>query len=276
MPGLGPEAAEPQRQGELSVTCRQVDLAGERDIAVFRVSVVPGHLVMLGQVLPSVGESGETYRHFPPGHRAGKSQGGRFAVREQGRHAFIVADPTGIFAAAIRQMRRQQRVQAIVGQRALQGHEANPLQHHIPVGVGENFFLDPVSSLQFCVSEFVDWNAIFNRVVLKLAVALLFGEITGAVGDDQALVAGAGLVHSRVVDFVQDAVAEREPYPAVQVERGPDAALGARSPTRRDSRPAGGKAFRSVLTHCTVLVRQLVPILSSPCGADTLVRRRCG
>ena len=66
--GFGPDAAETQRQGELSVTRRQVDLAGERDVSVFRAGVVPGHLEMLGEVLPSVGESGKAHRHLPPGN----------------------------------------------------------------------------------------------------------------------------------------------------------------------------------------------------------------
>ena len=75
--GFGPDAAEAERQGELAVAGRQVDLAGERDVSVFRAGVVPGHLVMLREVLPSVGESGEADRHLPPGSRAGKGQGAR-------------------------------------------------------------------------------------------------------------------------------------------------------------------------------------------------------
>src|SRR6266849_6567338 len=87
-------------------------------------------------------------------------------------------------------------------------------------------------------------------MVFKFAAAFFFREITGAVGDDQSQIAGAGLVHPWIVDFVQDAVAEGEPYAAVQVERRPNAPFGARSPARRNSRPARGKAFGSVITHC--------------------------
>ena len=67
-------------------------------------------------------------------------------------------------------------------------------------------------------------------MVLKFTMALFFGKVAGTVGDYQPLVAGAGLVHSRVVNFVEDTVAERKPYPAVQVERGADAGFCARSP----------------------------------------------
>ena len=77
----------------------------------------------------------------------------------------------------------------------------------------------------------------------NLQCALFFGEIAGAVGDDQSQIAGAGLVHAWKVDFVQDAMAQSEPYPAVQVERGTYAAFGAGSPARRNARPARGKAF---------------------------------
>src|SRR5450759_1794730 len=88
-------------------------------------------------------------------------------------------------------------------------------------------------------------------MVFKLAVALFFGEITGAVGDNQPLIAGASLVHAGIVDFVQDAVAQCEPYPAVQIERRSHAAFGARCPARRNTRPAGRKAFNFVLIHST-------------------------
>ena len=55
-----------------------------------------------------------------------------------------------------------------------------------------------------------------------------------------------------IIDFVQDAVAEREPHPAVQIERRTNAALGAGSPARRNSRPAGGKAFSSFSLNAEV------------------------
>ena len=243
MSRLGPDAAEAQRQRELAIAGHQVDLAGERHVSVFRASVVPGHLVMLGEILPSIGEAGEARCHLSPGNRAGKGQGDSVAVGEQGGRSFVVADPAGIFPAAVRQMRRQQRIQAIVGKRALEGDETYSLQHDIAVGIGKDFLLDPVAALQFGIRQFVNRNTGLDGVVFKFTVTFFFGEVAGTVGDNQSLVAGAGLVHSRVVHFVQDAVAEREPYPAVQVEGGAYAGFGARSPARRNPRPARRIAF---------------------------------
>ena len=150
-------------------------------------------------------------------------------------------------------MGSQQRVQAIIRKRALQRHEADFLQHDVAIRIGEDFFLDPVASLQFGVGQFVNWNAGFERHILEFAVALLFGEKAGAVGDDQTLVAGASLVHAWEIDLVQDAMAQGEPYPAVLVERGTHSAFGARSPARSNSRPARRKACYFVIAHSVVL-----------------------
>ena len=78
---------------------------------------------------------------------------------KQRGHAFVVAHPAGIFPAAIRQMGRQQRIETVVGQRALQRHEADSLQYDIAVRIGEDFFLDPVASLHFCVRQLVNRNS---------------------------------------------------------------------------------------------------------------------
>jgi len=46
-------------------------------------------------------------------------------------------------------------------------------------------------------------------------VPLFFGEKAGAIGNDQALVARAGLVYPREINLIQDAVAEGEPHATV-------------------------------------------------------------
>ena len=118
--GLRPDAAKAQCQRELAVAGRQIDLAGERYISVFRAGVVPGHLEMLGEVLPSVGKSGEADRHLPPRRRAGEGQERSITRCANSWAGLCSRRPSRCFPAAIRQMRRQQRVQTIVGQRALQ------------------------------------------------------------------------------------------------------------------------------------------------------------
>ena len=70
-------------------------------------------------------------------------------------------------------------------------------------------------------------------------MAFLFGEEFAAIGDDQAEVAGTGLVHAGKIDFIENAMTQGEPNPAVEVQGGADAGLGARSPARFNSGPAG-------------------------------------
>ncbi len=71
-------------------------------------------------------------------------------------------------------------------------------------------------------------------------MTFLFGEKFAAIGDDEAEVAGTSLVDSGEINFVENAMTEREPNPAVQVQGGADAGLGARSPARFDAGPAWG------------------------------------
>ena len=97
---LRPDPAEAQRQGEFPVACCQIDLAGERDVSVFRAGVVPGHLVMLGEVLPSVGESRQTrLTSFASGTEQIKARAVDVALGKQRGRAFVIPDPSGIFPA---------------------------------------------------------------------------------------------------------------------------------------------------------------------------------
>ena len=58
----------------------------------------------------------------------------------------------------------------VISQCALQRDEANFLQNDVPVGIGKNLLLDPISPLQFGVRQVVNRNAGFNRYILELAV----------------------------------------------------------------------------------------------------------
>ena len=81
-------------------------------------------------------------------------------------------------------MGSQHSEQAIIGKRALQRNKTYLLQDDVAVRIREDFLLDPVSSLQFGVGQFVDWDSGFERHIYELACALFFGEKAGAVGDD--------------------------------------------------------------------------------------------
>ena len=102
--------------------------------------------------------------------------------------------------------------------------------------------MDAVAPAIAGISQLICWNAGLDGPVLERAVALFFGEKIATVGDDKSHVAGASLIDSRKINFIENSVAQREPDFALLVECGADAGLGAGCPTRRDSRPAGSKA----------------------------------
>ena len=52
------------------------------------------------------------------------------------------------------------------------------------------------------------------------------------------------MIDARIVDLVEDAVAQREPDATVATDGSADAALGARRPARREAGPARGERLR--------------------------------
>jgi len=77
-------------------------------------------------------------------------------------------------------------------------------------------------------------------------VALFLGEVAVAVSDNEAEIPSAGLIHTRKIDFVKNAVAQRVPDPAMRIERGADAGFGAGGPAWRNARPTGRETFVGV------------------------------
>ena len=74
---------------------------------------------------------------------------------------------------------------------------------------------------------------------MGVGVAFFFRKEIAAVGDDEPDVPGAGRIQARVINLVEDAMAERKSYLARRAQGGPDSGLGARGPARFDARPAG-------------------------------------
>src|SRR5207253_8547233 len=145
-------------------------------------------------------------------HTALESQRAVIVFGKQHANALIVAGPASIDIAAIGQMRRQKSVEVIIAEGSLKRHKPNFLEHHIAIGIGKDFFLDPIPSLDFCIDQFVDRDAGFNRQILKPAMTLLLGKKARTIGNDQSLIASASLIDTGEVDFIQNAVAQGEPY----------------------------------------------------------------
>jgi len=144
-------------------------------------------------------------------------------------------------------MWRQQRVQAIVTKVALQGHEADFLQYHVPPRVGQHFLFNPVASLHAGVGQLIRGYSRLEGTIGEGTMAFFLGEESAAVGDDQSEISGARLVDSREIDFVENAVAQREPHAALEVECSAHARFGTRSPAGFYSGPS--RRITKVIAH---------------------------
>ena len=137
------------------------------------------------------------------------------------------------------QVGRQQHVQPIIGELAFQGREANLLEYYVTVGVGEHLLVDAVAAAHAGISQLKRWNTGVEGAVFKSTMTLFFRKKLVAIGDDKPKIASTSLVDTWVVNFVEDAVAQRKPNFAVLVEGRADPGFRARGPARRNPRPAG-------------------------------------
>src|SRR5262252_10352100 len=80
----------------------------------------------------------------------------------------------------------------------------------------------------------------------RLRVTLFFRYIRGAVGCDQAEIASARGVDARIVDLVENAMAEREPHAAGRTQCRAETVLGARCPAGRNAGPAWREVDASI------------------------------
>src|SRR5947209_12310656 len=171
---FGPDGSEADGDHEFSVTCRQIDFSGEGNVSVLGARVLPFHLKMLRQVLPSVRCSHKTSRHLFP--RRGRRHAHIYSSvlgKKRGK-ALVIANPSSVTVAAVGQMWREQREQAVVGEFSLQRFQSNSLQNNIAVGIAEHLFMNAVASRITCIDELKDRNSGLDGSILEAAIALFF------------------------------------------------------------------------------------------------------
>jgi hypothetical protein len=247
--GFRPDSAKAEGEDELAVAGGQVDFGSQRDVSVFRTLVFPRHFEMLRQVLPAVRYADKSDGTFQK--RRGTGQGKRAGLALGKKHGLplVLVHPAGIATPEISQVRSQQCVEAVVAQIPLERYESDSLQHHVSPRIGQHFLFDPVPALHARIGQFIDRHSGLDRKALEGTMPLFFGEEAMTVGDDQAEVAGAGLVHPGKINLIENAVTQREPNPAVEVQRRAYSGLGARSPAGFDSGPAGRVSKVIVIAH---------------------------
>ena len=160
-------------------------------------------------------------------------------------------------------MRGEKRVQAVIAQTSLERDKPNPLQHHVPPGIGQHFFFDPVPPVDGHVLQLIGGYSRFVGQVFKCTMAFFLGEPRMAVGDDQPNIARAGLVYARKVHFVQNAMTDCEPDAALKIQRCARAGLGARRPARFNPRPT--RSVSNFIHQWSPLPVRSVPEDRFPC-----------
>src|SRR6185437_4147472 len=148
-----------------------------------------------------------------------------FPLGEEHWHAFILTDKSCVAAAPVAEVRRQQRIQVVILEFSLQGRETSSLHDRVAMRRCDDLFFDPVSPLAASVDQLISRNACYGKRDFVLCVPLFLREEVLAVGDDQTKIAGARIIQARVVDLIENAVAESEPNPTRRVESRTHAAL---------------------------------------------------
>ena len=101
--------------------------------------------------------------------------------------------------------------------------------------IGEDVLDQPVAPVGFRIGEPVEKTIAFRVFDPVIQVALFLVAKRFPVADEKLKIARVRLVNGRVVDFVDDAMAEREPDPAARMISGAQAFLGAGGPAGLDS-----------------------------------------
>ena len=225
--GLRVVAAEAQREHQAVVAASEVKLGGECDVAVGCLGEAPSKLPVRGQILPAVAGPDIAAAHGAKGHRAGERQRRAVTLREKHRHALPLADPGAVAVAEVVDVRRQQREDRVIGHLAPQRLKMDGLQENIALCIGEDGLDDAITASQAIARDAITRHALSERGYPRTRVSLLLREEILAVGNDEAQVARVGLIQSRKINFVDDAVREREPDATLRVDRSPHAAFRA-------------------------------------------------
>ena len=106
-------------------------------------------------VLPAVGHTDEPDRSGEPWRRGCQSQRTVLALGEEHRHPFVVAEPRGIAAAAVGQVRGEDHVEVEICERASERHEPHALQHDVAPRIGQDLFLDAIAAVNGRVANLV-------------------------------------------------------------------------------------------------------------------------
>src|SRR5688572_22804094 len=104
-----------------------------------------------------------------------------------------------------------------------------------PMWISKNMLGQPVSPRAIRIGEPVKGTVALRVLDSVIQIALFFVAERFTVANEQLKIACVRLVHIRIINFVDDAVAQGEPNPATRMISGAKTLLGARCPTWSDA-----------------------------------------
>ena len=115
-------------------------------------------------------------------------------------------------------MRRDYGVHGVVRACANQSFKADILKNDLALRVGKNGLGDPVTPVASGMDQPIRGNAVLQHFAGLRGVPLLLRKVADGC-DDEAEIADAGHVEARSIDFIENAVADREPDATARVGR---------------------------------------------------------
>ena len=230
-----------------------IDLAHDGEVAVERLTEVPGHFAVGDDVLIAV--AGADVAAAGARESAVGSEGQRDVVLpgDDAAAAGDVDGAGGIPCAAAVEVRRHERVAFQLREQGFVAVDFYVHQHDGVVRVGDELLGDGVAAAEVGRHDANRQRVGVDVVEVVLEVALFFMEKGFAVGEEQLHVAGLRTVDGGVVDLVERAVGDGEPDAAGGGIGGGDRVFPARSPAGFE---AGGSEGRTIVVQPAVRIVQ--------------------
>ena len=121
---------------------------------------------------------------------------------------------------------------------ALQRDKPDLLQDRVPLRIRHDFLFNAISVFPAGIFQAESRHPFYQMANFGSRIRFLLREEIPAIGDNEPHVANTGLVDARGIDFVEDAMAQREPDTALTTESCAHARFGAGSPVGVNSRCA--------------------------------------
>ena len=163
----------------------------------------------------------------------------------------------------ISQMRREHDVQVIIRQGTLLRVKLNRLQHCVLVRIGHNLLFNAIPAIAAGIDQFESRHAVGQPFHFVAGIAFFLGKKLRAVGDDHSHVTDASLINARVINLIENSVAQCKPDPALVAQRRAHTGLGAGCPARGNSRTVWSETYGNFLNRSVGgwfgMISRLVP-----------------